>query len=83
MTKVQEEKILSEINYLKKRVLQLEEYNDLHKLNRTTYTVAEVAVLLNKQPQSVRLMIQRGELEATKLGITRITGESLKKAMNL
>lgn len=83
MTKQQEEKLIKEIEELRGRVTELEEYNDLHKLNRYSYTVSEVAKMLDKRPQTIRNMIQRGELEANKSGVTRITGESLRKALGM
>jgi excisionase family DNA binding protein len=90
LTKAQEELLLSEIDALKKKVksqdarlLKLEETGNLKKLDRTSYTVAEVAEILGKCPQTIRQMIRRGELESHKLGCIRITGESLREAMKI
>lgn len=52
--------------------------------SRGFYTIYEVAALLKFHPNTIRLMIKRGELNGVKLGRDwRIKGEDLEKFTSL
>lgn len=81
MTKAQEAELISRVNRLEKQLNLLLQQKDNMKLDKHLYSVAEVAQILGKTTQAVYGMIERGELETTKLGTTKVLGSCLRKIM--
>lgn len=77
MTKKEEQQLIRKVNQLEIAVAKLQQLVDNNKLEKPFYTVNEVAEMLNKKPRTIYHMIQRGELETIKLGVTQIKKESL------
>lgn len=81
MTKAQEAELIKKVNRLEKQLNLLLQQKDSMKLDKHLYSVPEVAQMLGRTPQAIYAMINRGELEATKIGSTKILGSCLRKIM--
>lgn len=81
MTKAQEAELIKKVNRLEKQLNLLLQQKDTMKLDKHLYSVAETAKLLGRTPQAIYAMINRGELETTKLGTIKILGGCLRKIM--
>lgn len=81
MTKIQEEFIFDKLKKLEKEIEKLKNDKENSKLSNNLYSVAETARMIERTPQAVYAMIERGELEAVKLGSTKIIASSLKKVL--
>lgn len=77
------EKEVRRLKNLEKLVIELVEERELNKLDKPFYTVQEVAKLLKKTPQAIYAMIEREELETSKLGRTLILGKCLREKIGL
>ena len=77
MTKKEEQQLIKKVNQLEITVAKLQRLIDNNKLEKPYYSINEVAEMLNKNPRTVRYMIERGELETVKLGTIQIKKESL------
>lgn len=77
MTKKEEQQLIKKVNQLELTVARLQRLIDNNKLEKPYYSINEVAEMLHKNPRTVRYMIERGELEAIKLGTLQIKKESL------
>ena len=78
MTKKEEEQLIKKVNQLEKTVAKLQEAFENNKLEKAFYTVREVAEMLHRTPRAIYNMIERGELDAVKLGGIKIKGDSIR-----
>lgn len=81
MTKKEEERLLKKVNQLEKTVAKLQEAFENNKIEKSFYTVREVAEMLHRTPRAIYNMIERGELDAVKLGGIKIKGDSLNELL--
>ncbi len=81
MTKKEEQQLIKKVNQLELTVYRLLEAFENNKIEKSFYTVKEVANMLGRTPRAIYNMIERGELEAVKLGGIKIKGESLKQKL--
>lgn len=81
MTKKEEERLLKKINQLEKAVAKLQLAFENNKIEKSFYTVREVAEMLHRTPRSIYNMIERGELDAVKLGGLKIKDDSLNELL--
>lgn len=78
MTKKEEEQLIKKVNQLEKAVAKLQEAFENNKIEKSFYTVREVAEMLHRTPRAIYNMIERGELETVKLGGIKIKGDSIR-----
>lgn len=81
MTKKEEERLLKKVNQLEKTVAKLQEAFENNKIEKSFYTVREVAEMLHRTPRAIYNMIERGELDTVKLGGIKIKGDSLNELL--
>ena len=78
MTKKEEEQLIKKVNQLERTVAKLQEAFENNKIEKSFYTVREVAEMLHRTPRAIYCMIERGELDTVKLGSIKIKGDSLR-----
>lgn len=83
MTKLELKKVLERVSRLENQVARLYESLENNKFDKHVYSVSEVAQILDKTPQAVYFMIDRGELETVKLGSIKVLGESLRSKLGV